>query len=452
MIDETHDKSRRSWVASANGHAEFPLQNLPLGVFRLKGEGQRGGVAIGEQILDLDAALDAGLFAGEAAQAAEAAAGAILNPLMALRPAERTALRRRLFEILDADGRDAASIKSLAPKLLHNAADCVMALPAEIGDYTDFFAGIHHATNTGRLFRPDAPLLPNYKYVPVAYHGRGSSIQLSGVSVRRPQGQRKPAGDALPSFGPSRNLDYELELGLWIGPGNRQGEPIPIAEASQHLVGLCLLNDWSARDVQAWEYQPLGPFLAKNFATTISPWVVTAEALAPFRKPQAKRGESDPKPLDYLWDEADQRTGAFDIELDAFILTDRMRRKGLPLHRLSHANAMELYWTAAQMVAHHSCGGCNLNPGDLFGSGTISGESRDSWGSLLELTKGGREPIELSNGETRRYLEDGDQIIFRAHCRREGFASIGFGECRGTIAPALEWAPMPRVGLSGSNP
>ena len=435
MIDETHDKNRKSWVASANGHAEFPIQNLPLGIFRPQGDGRRGGVAIGDEILDLDAALDAGLFEGEAARAAEAAAGSILNPLMALGTRPRAALRERLVEILDADGRDAAKMKALAPKLLRKAADCTVELPAEIGDYTDFFAGIHHAVNAGKMFRPDNPLLPNYKYVPIAYHGRGSSIRASGAPVRRPEGQRKPANETVPSFGPSRNLDYELELGIWVGPGNEQGKPIPIAQAGDHVAGLCLLNDWSARDVQGWEYQPLGPFLAKNFATTISPWVVTTEALAPFRKAQAKRPEGDPRPLDYLWDDADQRAGAFDIELEALILTEGLRRKGLPPQRLSRGSSRDLYWTAAQMVAHHSCGGCNLNAGDLFGSGTISGTSRETFGSLLELTQGGREPIELASGETRRFLEDGDEIIFRAHCRRDGYAPIGFGECRGRIVP-----------------
>jgi fumarylacetoacetase len=436
MIDATHDKSRKSWVASANGHAEFPIQNLPFGAFRPKGQGRRGGVAIGDEILDLDAALDAGLFSGEAALAAEAAAGSILNPLMALGNGPRAALRQRLSEILDADGPDAAKMKGLAAKLLHKVSDCVVELPAEIGDYTDFFAGIHHATNAGKMFRPDNPLLPNYKYVPIAYHGRGSSIRASGAPVRRPEGQRKPANETVPSFGPCRNLDYELELGVWIGPGNAQGEPIPIAAAGDRVVGLCLLNDWSARDVQAWEYQPLGPFLAKNFATTISPWVVTTEALAPFRKAQAARPAGDPKPLDYLWDEADQRSGAFDVALEALILTEAMRGKGLAPQRLSQANSTELYWTVAQLVAHHSCGGCNLNPGDLFGSGTISGTTRESFGSLLELTQGGREPLTLASGETRRFLEDGDEIILRAHCRRDGYVPVGFGECRGRIVPS----------------
>jgi fumarylacetoacetase len=305
-----------------------------------------------------------------------------------------------------------------------------------IGDYTDFFAGIHHATNTGRQFRPDNPLLPNYKYVPVAYHGRASSVRASGVPVRRPNGQRKPASETTPSFGPSRNLDYELELGIWIGPGNAQGEPISISRAADHIAGFCLLNDWSARDIQGWEYQPLGPFLAKNFCTTISPWIVTPEALAPFRIAQPPRPDSDPVPMAYLLDEADQRRGALDITLEVLLLTQGLREKSLPPHGLSRGSTRHLYWTVAQMVAHHTSSGCNLQPGDLFGSGTISSPTPDGFGSLLEITRGGREPITLASGEARRFLEDGDEVIFRAHARRDGFATIGFGECRGTVLAA----------------
>lgn len=437
MIDATHDKNRRSWVASANGHGEFPIQNLPLGVFQPPGGAPRGGVAIGDEILDLSAALQEGLFDGEAAVAAKAAAGPVLNPLLALGKGPRLALRRALADILDADGPRAGKIKELGARLLHRAGDCALHLPAAIGDYTDFYAGIHHATTVGKLMRPDNPLLPNYKHVPIAYHSRASSVVPSDATVRRPNGQRKPASETEPSFGPSRNLDYELELGLWIGPDNRQGQPIPIAEAGDHLAGFCLLNDWSARDIQGWEYQPLGPFLAKNFATSISPWVITVEALAPFRRSQAPRPDGDPKPLPYLWDEADQRQGAFDIAFEVQILTAAMRDKGLPPHRLSQSRATDLYWTAAQMVAHHSSGGCNLNAGDLFGSGTISGPGPDGAGSLLELSQGGRQPVTLPSGETRRFLEDGDEVIFRASCRREGYVPIGFGECRGTVAAAL---------------
>ncbi len=449
MIDETHDARRRSWVPGADGHRDFPIQNLPFGVFRPAGGAPRGGVAVGECILELAAVLAAGLLDGEAAAAAKAAAGPRLNPLLALGAAPRTALRRRLSALLAADGPDGERAAALAEKLLHKAADCTLELPAAIGGYTDFYAGIHHATNAGRLLRPDNPLLPNYKHLPVAYHGRTSSISASGAPVKRPNGQRKPASEALPSFGPSRNLDYEIELGLWIGPGNRQGEPIAITEAGGHVAGFCLLNDWSARDIQGWEYQPLGPFLGKNFATTISPWLVTAEALAPFRVPQAQHPAGDPAPLPYLMDVRDQAAGALDATLEVLLSTPGMRERSLPPERLSQASARDLYWTPAQMVAHHTSGGCNLEPGDLFGSGTVSGPERASFGSLLELSEAGRRPLALASGETRRFLEDGDEVIFRASCRREGFASIGFGECRGTIAPAL--SPLPTLPLKGGG-
>jgi fumarylacetoacetase len=431
-IDATHAPGLRSWVASANGHGEFPIQNLPLGVFSVGGDTPRGGVAIGDCVLDLRAGAAAGLFHGEAGRAAEAASGASLNGLLALGGAARVALRARLSALLEAQAPE----RTVVSAMLHRAADCTLHLPATIGDYTDFFAGIHHATNTGRLFRPDNPLLPNYKYVPIAYHGRASSIRPSGMAVRRPNGQRKPATETLPSFGPCRNLDYELELGAWIGPGNALGEPVPIGTAGAHIAGFCLLNDWSARDIQAWEYQPLGPFLAKNFASTISPWVVTPEALAPFRTPQPPRPEGDPAPLPYLWDEADQEAGALSIELEVRLLTQAMREAGMPPHLLSRGSTRHLYWTMAQLVAHHTGGGCDLRPGDLFGSGTISGPTAEGYGSLLEITNGGRQPVTLPSGETRRFLEDGDEVIFSAQARREGFAPIGFGECRARILPS----------------
>jgi fumarylacetoacetase len=436
MIDDTHSPGRRSWVASANQHAEFPIQNLPLGVFAPPGGTARGGLAIGDEIFDLAAALELGLLDGLAATVGEAASGATLNPLLALGREARVALRRRVGDILNAEGPDRARIEGLRSRLLHRAADCRLALPSAIGDYTDFFAGINHATNAGKLFRPDNPLMPNYKYVPIGYHGRASSIVASGASVRRPNGQRKPASETVPSFGPSRNLDYELELGVWIGPGNDLGTPIDIAAAAEHIAGFCLLNDWSARDIQGWEYQPLGPFLGKSFSTTISPWVITPEALAPFRTAQASRPESDPPPLPHLLDAADQAAGALDIELEVLLLTPGLAAKGLPPHRLSTSNARDLYWTVAQLVAHHSSNGCNLRPGDIFGTGTISGPGDDGHGSLLEISAGGRRAVELPSGESRRFLEDGDTVIMRAHCRREGFASIGFGECRGTIVAA----------------
>jgi fumarylacetoacetase len=302
-----------------------------------------------------------------------------------------------------------------------------MHLPAVIGDYTDFYAGIHHAVNVGRLFRPDQPLLPNYKHVPIGYHGRSSSIVVSGTALRRPLGQRKGPADDAPAFGPSRRLDFELELGIWVGPGNDLGAPIPIADAADHIAGFCLLNDWSARDVQAWEYQPLGPFLAKNFATSISPWVVSPEALAPFRVAQAARADGDPAPLPYLLDARDQAQGALDIELMV----------SLQSQPVSTSSARHLYWTAAQLVTHHASNGCNLRPGDLLGTGTISGPGPESLGSLLEITQGGKAPVTLASGSTRTFLEDGDEVTMTARARREGYASIGFGEVRGRVLPAL---------------
>jgi fumarylacetoacetase len=437
MIDDTHSPARRSWVASANGHADFPIQNLPFGVFVTVGGTPHIGVAIGDKIFDLAAAAELGLLDGLSARDVRAASDTTLNLLFALGRETRVALRGRVSDLLDADGTRRAQIESLSSRLLHDASACVPGVPAAIGDYTDFFAGINHAVNAGKLFRPDNPLLPNYKYVPIGYHGRASSIKGFGGDVRRPNGQRKPANETVPSFGPSRSLDFELELGVWIGPGNELGHPIPIADAADHIAGFCLLNDWSARDVQGWEYQPLGPFLGKSFFTSISPWVVTPEALAPFRIAQAKRPADDPEPLPYLSDAVDQAGGALDIGLEVFLLTEGLRAKGLGAHRLTASNARHLYWTVAQLVAHHTCNGCNLRPGDIFGTGTISGPTEDSLGSLLEISAGGRQAVTLASGETRRFLEDGDTVIMRANCRREGFASIGFGECRGTIVAAL---------------
>ncbi len=425
-LDATHDPKLKSWVTSANGHAEFPIQNLPLGVFSVGDGPKRGGVAIGERILPLAEAVPH--LKGLAKKAARAGAGATLNPLFAMGPEARQALRAGLSALL-AKGSDAK------PELI-KLKDATLHLPASVGDYTDFFAGINHASNAGKQFRPDNPLLPNYKHVPVAYHGRASSLRPSGTPVQRPNGQRKPGSEAEPSFGASRNLDYEMEFGIWIGQGNAQGEPIAIGEAANHIAGYCLLNDWSARDIQGWEAQPLGPFLAKNFCTSISAWVVTPEALAPFRQAQPPRPEGDPKPFPYLWDAADQTAGALDVELEVLLLTPAMRKAKQAPARLSLSNTNQLYWTFAQMVAHHSVGGCNLNPGDLFGSGTISSPEESGYGALLEITYGGRKPITLPTGEVRRFLEDGDEVIFRAHAKREGAVSIGFGECRGVIRPA----------------
>lgn len=432
-IDQTHDLKRKSWVASANGHADFPIQNLPFGVFSASGGAPRGGVAIGDSILDLKAALEAGLFQGEARRAAEAASAGTLNGFLALGAAARQALRARLSEILTEGSKD----RGAAEKALHASADCKLHLPARIGDYTDFYVGIHHATHVGQLFRPDQPLMPNYKYVPIGYHGRASSVLPSGVSVRRPRGQSKAPDAAAPTVGPSARLDYELELGVWIGGGNALGEPIAIGRAADHVAGFCLLNDWSARDIQAWEYQPLGPFLGKSFATTISPWIVTPEALAPFRAAQTARPAGDPAPLPYLLDEKDQREGGLALELEVLLLTPGLKEKGLAPHKLSASNARYMYWTVAQMVAHHTSNGCNLQPGDLLGTGTISGTEHAESGSLLESSNGGKEPVRLESGEERRFLVDGDEIVLRARGRRDGYASIGFGDCRAVILPAL---------------
>jgi fumarylacetoacetase len=428
-LDQTHDPGLRSWVASANGHPDFPIQNLPLGVFSPLAGAPRGGIAIGEMILDLRALHDAKLLDGEAQAACHLCTGPTLNPLLAAGATPRRALRAAVGALLAEGAKE-------RPELLHRAADCTLCLPAQIGDYTDLYAGIHHATNVGKLFRPDDPLLPNYKWVPIGYHGRASSIRPSGSEVRRPNGQRKYPDRDEPSFGPTERLDYELELGIWVGPGNALGTPIPIDEAACHIAGYCLLNDWSGRDFQAWEYRPLGPFLAKNFHTTNSPWIVTPEALAPFRAAQPKRPDGDPQPLPYLWDEADQQGGALDLELEVLLLTPAMREQKMVPHLLSRGSALNLYWTPAQLLTHHASNGCNLQPGDLLGSGTISSPTPDGYGSLLEITRGGREKVRLPTGETRGFLEDGDEVILRAHAHRDGYVSVGFGECRGMVVPA----------------
>ena len=439
MIDYTHNPDAVSWVASASEPgSDFPLQNLPFGVFAARGRGlaPRVGVAIGELILDVAACTEAGLITGAAEGAARACAEPSLNALMALGRADCRALRHALFELLDADTPGAGEIQDrVAPFLVPQAA-ADMCLPAAVGDYTDFYASVNHAINVGRMMRPDNPLLPNYKHVPIGYHGRASSLVVSGTPVRRPWGQSSPEGAGAPAFGPSRRLDYELEVGVFVGPGNDRGTPVPIDAIEDRLFGLCLVNDWSARDVQAWEYQPLGPFLAKSFATTVSPWVVTMEALEPFRVPPAARPQGDPAPLPYLTGDADRLRGAIDVSLDAFISSARMREQGLLPHRLSTSNLQDLYWTLGQLATHHTSNGCRLRPGDLLASGTVSGASRDARGCLLELTWRGAEPITLPTGETRRFLEDGDEVIFRGSCRRDGAAAIGFGECRGVVLPA----------------
>jgi fumarylacetoacetase len=430
-LNETHDPARRSFVETANApEADFPIQNLPFGVFRPGPEAPpRVGVAIGDQILDVAAAAE--LFGGPVVAAAKACASPGLNRLMALGPQAWSALRLALSTSLSAERGDKSFSRHLVPMT-----DAELLLPVTIGDFTDFYASVFHATNAGRAFRPDNPLLPNYKYLPVAYHGRASSVRVSGTAVRRPRGQRKPPDEVAPSYGPARNMDFELELGFYIGTPTELGETVPIGKAAEHIFGFCLLNDWSARDVQAWEYQPLGPFLGKNFATTVSPWVVTQEALAPFRVAAFARPDGDPAPLPYLADAEDQALGGFDITLEAAMATEAMRRAGIAPVRISQTSFATTYWTVAQMVAHHTSNGCNLEVGDLVGSGTVSGPDKASWGSLLELTARGREPIAMPTGEQRGFIEDGDEIIFRGFCARQGYARIGFGECRAVMLPA----------------
>jgi fumarylacetoacetase len=432
--NETHDQTRRSFVESANRDSEFPIQNLPFGVFRRRGSTEAGrvGIAIGDQILDV--AGIASLCNGAAAPAAAACAGPRLNDLMQQGPKAWSALRAQVSQLLSID--EAAHRETVAQNLTPMAM-AELLLPVEIGNFSDFFASIFHATNAGRMFRPDNPLMPNYKYVPVAYHSRPSSVRVSGTPVVRPRGQSKTAEESAPVYRPSRNLDYELELGCYVGVPSQLGTTVPVGRAGEHVFGFCLLNDWSARDIQAWEAQPLGPFLAKNFATTVSPWVVTAEALAPFRTAAFARPQGDPPPLPHLDDPADRREGGLAITLEAYLLTRAMREQKLTAFRLSSSSFADMYWTVAQMLAHQTSNGCNLMVGDLMGSGTASGPGRDSWGCLLELTSRGREPLELPSGEKRGFLEDGDEIIFRGHCAREGFAPIGFGECRAVIQAAV---------------
>jgi fumarylacetoacetase len=435
-IDETHNPTLKSFVASANApDCDFPIQNLPYAAFRPRGAGgaPRIGVAIGDAVLDIAAVADL-MDDAAATPAAHACAAPHLNALMELGPPAWVALRAGLACILHAGAADArASVESHLTAI----AAAEFFVPVRIGNFTDFFASIFHATNAGRLFRPDNPLLPNYKYVPVAYHSRPSSIRVSGTPVRRPSGQTKRGEDTAPIYRPARSLDYELELGFFIGQPSTLGTPVPIAQAGAHVFGYCLLNDWSARDIQAWEAQPLGPFLAKNFSTTVSPFVVTTAALAPFRTRAYVRPDGDPAPLPHLTAPHDQAEGGLDITLEVYLLTAKMRDAGRAPFRLSRGSFAEVYWTIAQMVAHHASSGCNLEIGDLMGSGTVSGPQPESWASLLELSRGGREPVALPGGEERRFLEDGDEVIFRGHCERAGFARIGFGECRAVIEPAI---------------
>ena len=431
MLNETHAPDLRSWVESANVPGiDFPIQNLPHGIFRRRSspEGFRGGVAIGDQILDLTAALRVGAFDGRAAAAAERAAATTLNGLMAMGPTAWTSLRLAISRLLR---EDAPQIDALRGCLVPQSY-AEYALAAQIGDYTDFFTSYHHMVNAGRVFQPDSPPLSNFKWLPIGYHGRSSSIDVSGSGFRRPSGQSRAPGEDTPRFGPTRRLDYELELGAFIGPGNASGEPIHVEVADQHVFGLCLLNDWSARDVQGWESLPLGPFLAKNLATTISPWIVTLEALEPFRI-ALPRDPTDPQPLPNLRHRSDSPPPGFDIALEVWLRTARSNGREM---RLSRSNFRHCYWSLAQMVAHHTEGGCNLRPGDLLGTGTQSGPGEGEQGCLLELSHGGKQPIALPNGESRAFLEDGDVVTLRAWCEREGCARIGFGVCSGEILPS----------------
>lgn len=435
ILNETHDPQLTSWVETANTpDCHFPIQNLPYAVFRpAENEPYRVGVAIGDQILDLHALSLLQPFQGLAARALDACRGDSLNPLMGLDAAHWSALRLELSRAL----RAGAPGRSELQPLLSAQATAGYALPAQIGDYTDFYISIHHATAVGSLFRPDNPLLPNYKWVPIGYHGRASSINVSGADFVRPVGQVRPAkeGEA-PAVMPTQRLDYELELGVFVGSGNQQGARVDIDSADSHVFGLCLLNDWSARDLQAWEYQPLGPFLAKNFASTISPWLVTLDALAPFRT-SFERAPSDPSPLPYLSSDRNQRMGAFDVQLEVAISTRQSRAEQHEPHVLARSNFKDAYWTIAQLLAHHTINGCNLRPGDLLGTGTLSGPEPGQEGSLLESTHGGKKAVKLPWGEERLFLEDHDQVIMTASCRKTGYPTIGFGKCFATVLPAV---------------
>ncbi len=433
-VNETHDPSLNCWVDSANiPGCDFPIQNLPFAQFKRAGsdENYRGGVAIGNQVIDLARLAALGVFSGKASKAASAGAQSSLNALMKMGHETWSDLRLSLSRGLRVDSAKKQQIE----QCMVSQAEVEYSLPCVIGDYTDFYTSIHHATSVGKLFRPDNPLLPNYKWVPIGYHGRASSIDVSGHFFHRPQGQLKLPDANKPLLGATKRLDHELELGIFIGPGNKLGEPIDIEMAENHVFGFCLFNDWSARDIQAWEYQPLGPFLAKSFASTISPWIVTLEALAPYRAAFTRPAE-DPQPLAYLTSDSNSATGGIDIKLQVLILTEKMRENGLPPEKIANSNFIYSYWTVAQMVTHHTVNGCNLRPGDLLGSGTQSGPLKEQAGSFLELSKGGKQKIVLENGENRIFLEDGDSLIIRGYCENNSAAHIGFGEVSSTVLPA----------------
>lgn len=437
VLNETHDVNLRSWVESAHDSGtDFPIQNLPYGRFRRPGDDDgRVGVAIGDQILDLHACEEAGLLEDEAQVAVQACVGGVLNGLMALGPRVASALRLQVSRLLREEHQAA---RAAAGEILVPMADAEMLMPVHVGDYTDFYASVHHATNVGSMFRPDNPLLPNYKWLPVGYHGRASSVVVSGTDVVRPKGQTIAPDAEVPTFQPCRLFDYELEVGFYTGAGNPQGQSVPLSRAEEHIFGLSLVNDWSARDIQKWEYQPLGPFLAKSFATSVSPWIVSLEALAPFRCPAYPRPEGDPQPLEHLYSEDNETLGGVDLRLEVLLNTESMRAKGMDDHRLSQGNFRDMYWTMAQMLTHHSSNGCNLRPGDLLASGTVSGPEKQNRGCMLELSWRGSEPIELPTGEERKFLQDGDEVVLRGRCEADGVVGIGFGECRGRVLPSRE--------------
>ncbi len=439
LIDETHDPAAQSWVESANApETDFPLANLPFGIFRHDFEERpRVGIAIGDRVLDCLAAVRAGLFQSVDPAVRDALTSWTLNPLMALGRHDARDVRRLAHRLLRADTPEGAKARAIADDILASTDAIGMRVPAEIGDYSDFYASVFHATNVGSMFRPDNPLLPNYKWMPIGYHGRSSSIIASGTPVRRPRGQSVASPEGPPTVTPSGRMDYELEIGAFVARGTRLGDVVPIARAEDYLFGLCLLNDWSARDLQQWEYQPLGPFLSKSFATTVSPWVVTLDALEPFRAPAFSRPPADPAPLPYLDDAHDRARGGFQIALEVWLSTEGMRAAGAPAERLSRGDFGSMYWTLAQMLTHHASGGCALRAGDLIGSGTVSGPERGARGCLLELAWRGQSPVTLSTGETRAFLQDGDEVTLRASCEREGFRRIGFGACAGRVLPAL---------------
>ncbi len=454
---DANDPSLKSWIESANTKdTEFPIQNLAMCCFFRPGDDPAEGalptcgVRIGESVIDLWELVSARLFDDlDGVPYENADIGEVLGlgapnlSLFAQNPkALRVAFRNRLSEVLRHDTAALRDNPYLRAAAVFDADQVDFAPPTAMLNYTDFYASIHHATTVGTMFRPDNPLLPNYKWVPIGYHGRPSSIVVSGEAIRRPIGQQAPAdGETTPGFGPCKLLDYELEVGCYIAEGNELGTPISIKEARERIFGLCLVNDWSARDIQKWEYQPLGPFLSKSFATTVSPYIVTAEALDPFRCAAFKRAKGDPAPLPYLSDSQDQKSGGFDITLDVYLETEQMRKAGKKPHRISSGRGFkDMYWTFAQMIAHHTVNGCNFHAGDLIASGTVSGPGPTQRGCLLESTWDGpgkpRKAVELPGGEKRTFLQDGDTVILRGFCEREGFKRIGFGECRGTVMPA----------------